>query len=77
MVSADNLNLDVLGLIFAFINSKYDQASIALVSRSFLAAVTPRLYAVLYYTFHEAKRYPTVSYAIACHWKNCTESVGS
>ncbi|KAF7440168.1 hypothetical protein PC9H_000512 [Pleurotus ostreatus] len=60
MVSADNLNLDVLGLIFAFINSKYDQASIALVSRSFLAAVTPRLYAVLYYTFHEAKRYPTL-----------------
>ncbi|KAF4579322.1 F-box domain-containing protein [Pleurotus pulmonarius] len=60
MVSADNLNLDVLGLIFAFINSKYDQASIALVSRSFFAAVKPRLYAVLYYTFHEAKRYPTL-----------------
>lgn len=77
MVSADNLNLDVLGLIFAFINTKYDQASIALVSRSFLAAVTPRLYAVLYYTFHEAKRYPTVSDAIKCYGKDCTQSISS
>jgi len=44
MVSAQNLNLDVLELVFAHLATGNDLASVALVSRSFLAGVIPKLY---------------------------------
>ncbi|KAF8902553.1 hypothetical protein CPB84DRAFT_1775664 [Gymnopilus junonius] len=56
MVSADNLNLDVLELIFAFLFGN-DLPSVALVSRSFLAAVIPRLYSSISYRLRQAKGY--------------------
>ncbi|KAF5384392.1 hypothetical protein D9615_003394 [Tricholomella constricta] len=59
MVSADNLNLDVLGLIFAHLTGK-DLAAVALVSKPFLAGVIPRLYRTLSFRIHNAKRYPSV-----------------
>ncbi|OCH94622.1 hypothetical protein OBBRIDRAFT_810399 [Obba rivulosa] len=59
MVSADNLNLDCLELIFAFLNGN-DLVSVALVSRSFLAGVIPRLYRSLVFKLHQAKRYPAI-----------------
>jgi hypothetical protein len=61
MVSADNLDFDVLTIIFSFLSSVNDYASIALVSKSFLEAVIPRLYRSLKYSLHHAKRYPRVS----------------
>lgn len=60
MVSADNLNLDVLELIFAFLSGN-DLPSVALVSRSFLAAVIPRLYNTISYRLRGAKGYDVVS----------------
>lgn len=60
MVSADNLNLDCLELIFQFLSGN-DLASVALVSKSFLAGVVPRLYRSLVFHTGNAKRYPTVS----------------
>jgi hypothetical protein len=60
MVSADNLNLDVLELIFAFLSGN-DLASATIVSRSFLVAVLPRLYRVLNFRMSHSKKYPTVS----------------
>ena len=59
MVSADNLNLDVLELIFAHLAGK-DLASVALVSRSFLSGIIPRLYCTLVFGISQAKRYPRV-----------------
>ncbi|KAI0752686.1 hypothetical protein C8Q80DRAFT_1095778 [Daedaleopsis nitida] len=59
MVSADNLNLDCLELIFAFL-PRNDLVSISLVSRSFLAGVIPRLYRTLSYGPKQAKRYHTI-----------------
>lgn len=59
MVSADNLNLDCLELIFQFLSGN-DLASVALVSKSFLAGVVPRLYRSLFFHTGNAKRYPTV-----------------
>lgn len=56
MVSADNLNLDVLELIFAYLDSIDDMAAVALVSRAFLAAVIPRLYRRLFFGLHQSKR---------------------
>jgi hypothetical protein len=61
MVSAQNLNLDVLELVFAHLASGNDLASVALVSRSFLAGVIPRLYETLIFQLSQAKRYPSVS----------------
>lgn len=60
MVSADNLNHDVLHLIFAFLNEN-DIFSVSQVSRSFLAAVIPRLYRRLYFRLGQAKKYPKVN----------------
>ncbi|KAI5891276.1 uncharacterized protein SCHCODRAFT_02628600 [Schizophyllum commune H4-8] len=59
MVSADNLNFDVLELIFAFLASK-DLPNVALVSRSFNAAVLPQLYRVLPFRQFHAKRHDVV-----------------
>ena len=59
MVSADNLNLDVLELIFVHLVGQ-DLASVALVSRSFLSGVIPRLYGTIVYGFGHRKRYPKV-----------------
>jgi len=61
MVSAQNLNLDVLELVFAHLASGNDLASVALVSRSFLAGVIPRLYETLIFQLSQAKRYPSVT----------------
>ena len=59
MVSADNLNLDCLEIIVQHLTGN-DLVSVALVSKSFLAAVVPRLYRSLYFHTGNAKRYPSV-----------------
>ena len=59
MVSADNLNLDCLDLIFSYLYGN-DLVSVSLVSRSFLAGVIPRLYRSLVFKLNQAKRYPAV-----------------
>ncbi|KAJ7075516.1 hypothetical protein B0H15DRAFT_956436 [Mycena belliarum] len=59
MVSADNVNLDVLELIFSYLAGN-DLPSVALVSRSFFAGVIPRLYCTLLFRLSHAKRYPAV-----------------
>ncbi|KAJ7643449.1 hypothetical protein DFH06DRAFT_1283474 [Mycena polygramma] len=59
MVSADNVNLDVLELIFAYLSGN-DLPSVALVCRSFFAGVIPTLYSTLLFRFSHAKRYPAV-----------------
>ncbi|CCM01840.1 uncharacterized protein FIBRA_03910 [Fibroporia radiculosa] len=59
MVSADNLNLDCLELIFAHL-SVNDLVSVSLVSRSFLAGVIPRLYRTLLIRLNQTKRYPAI-----------------
>jgi hypothetical protein len=61
MVSAQNLNLDVLELVFAHLATGNDLASVALVSRSFFAGVIPRLYETLLFRLSQAKRYPSAS----------------
>lgn len=60
MVSADNLNLDVLELVFAHLVSGNDLTSVALVSRSFFAGVIPKLYERITFRLREAKKYPLV-----------------
>jgi hypothetical protein len=62
MVSATSLNLDVLELIFAYLSGN-DLASVANVSRSFLAGVIPTLYHTIHFRLCHAKLYPFVSYA--------------
>ncbi|GJE93472.1 F-box protein [Phanerochaete sordida] len=59
MVSADNLNLDCLELVFAYLSGN-DLFSVSLVSKSFLAGVVPYLYRTLAYHLGNAKRYPSV-----------------
>ncbi|KAJ2919726.1 hypothetical protein MD484_g699, partial [Candolleomyces efflorescens] len=59
MVSADNLNLDVLELIFAYISAP-DLTSVSLVSRSFLAGAVPTLYRTIVYRLREAKAYGSI-----------------
>jgi hypothetical protein len=59
MVTADNLNLDVLEIIFAYLSGR-DLASVALVSRSFFGGVIPTLYCNLVYRLSHGKRYPQV-----------------
>ncbi|EGO01193.1 hypothetical protein SERLA73DRAFT_179303 [Serpula lacrymans var. lacrymans S7.3] len=59
MVSADNLNLDVLELIFAYLAGN-DLVSIALVSRSFLAGVIPRLYSTVSFKLRHSARYNSI-----------------
>ena len=61
MVSADNLNLDVLELVFAYLAPGRDLVSVALVSRSFFAGIIPRLYETLLFRPSQAKRYPRAS----------------
>ena len=65
MVSADNLNLDCLELIFAHLHGN-DLVSVSLVSRSFLAGVIPRLYRSLVFRLNQAKRYPAVRRILLC-----------
>jgi hypothetical protein len=60
MVSADNLNLDVLERIFYYLCGN-SLPSVALVSKSFLDAVIPELYRTLSFVPRHAKRYPRVS----------------
>jgi hypothetical protein len=59
MVSAENLNLDVLELIFAHL-SGHDLTSVSLVSRTFFAGAIPTLYRNITYRLKEAKAYDTV-----------------
>jgi hypothetical protein len=59
MVSADNLNLDVLEVIFCFLSGN-DLPAAALVSRSFLAAVVPRLYDSISFSIRQMKGYDSV-----------------
>jgi hypothetical protein len=66
MVSADNLNLDVLEEIFSYLPHGTNLASIALVSRSFLEAVVPRLYASICFRIRQAKNYPEASQEKIC-----------
>ncbi|KAH9854614.1 hypothetical protein C2E23DRAFT_817214 [Lenzites betulinus] len=70
MVSADNLNFDCLELIFAYISGN-DLVSVSLVSRSFLAAVIPRLYRTLNFGLHQAKRYPSIMSPFAVVLAHC------
>ncbi|KAF8500122.1 hypothetical protein JB92DRAFT_2979478 [Gautieria morchelliformis] len=57
MVSADNVNYDVLSFIFAFLRSN-DLVSAALVSKSFKAGATPRLYRSVHFRLDQMKRWP-------------------
>ncbi|KAF8888789.1 hypothetical protein BD779DRAFT_1522597 [Infundibulicybe gibba] len=59
MVSADNLKLDVLELIFMYL-PRTDLPSMALVSRSFLAGVVPQLYSTLCIHQGHAKLFPSL-----------------
>ena len=52
MVSADNLNLDVLDLIFSHLE-QHDLFHLCLVSRKFLAAAIPILYGSIGYHFSQ------------------------
>ena len=52
MVSADNLNLDVLELIFAHLEQQ-DLFHLCLVSQNFLAAATPLLYRAIEYNLSQ------------------------
>ena len=72
MVTVDSLNLDVLELIFAYLSVR-DLLPVALVSRSFLAGVIPRLYRTLVFRLHHSKRYPKASFHqpivyLRCSW---------
>ncbi|KDR77062.1 hypothetical protein GALMADRAFT_225197 [Galerina marginata CBS 339.88] len=58
MTGTNNLNIDVLEIIFCFLSGN-DLPSVALVSRSFLAAVIPRLYSTISYRMRQAKGYST------------------
>ncbi|PFH51184.1 hypothetical protein AMATHDRAFT_3315 [Amanita thiersii Skay4041] len=59
MISAENLNLDVLGLIFDSLTTN-DLCSLALVSQTFFSAVLPRLYSKLFFRNEQASCYPEV-----------------
>ena len=56
MVSADNLNLDVLELIFAYLD-QHDLFHLCLVSQNFLAAATPLLYRAIEWDLHGGGRF--------------------
>jgi len=60
MVSADNLNHDVLEQILGFL-SENELPSAALVSKSFLAAAIPRMYKTIPYRLRHSKGYNTAS----------------
>ncbi|KIJ49240.1 hypothetical protein M422DRAFT_28190 [Sphaerobolus stellatus SS14] len=59
MVSADNLNYDVLSLIFSYLGNN-DLVSACLVSQSFKAGAVPRLYRKVYFRLDQMKRWPKV-----------------
>jgi len=61
MVSADNLNRDVLELIFTQLNAN-DLCSATLVSRSFFATATPRLYRTLFFRREQAMKFQVRRY---------------
>ena len=60
MITADNLNLDVLEQIFHFL-SEHDLPSIALVNQSFSAAVVSRLYKTISFRLRHSKGYLNAS----------------
>jgi hypothetical protein len=64
MVSADNLNYDVLLLIFAYLGES-DLASVAAASQAFWAGALPLLYKTLPFRYAQAKGYPRVSFSSA------------
>ncbi|KAJ7624487.1 hypothetical protein FB45DRAFT_923564 [Roridomyces roridus] len=69
MVVRNNLNLDVLELIFSHLAGN-DLPTVALVSHAFFGAVIPYLYSILLFRLSQAKRYPRVMSpfaAIAVH----------
>ncbi|KAF8518657.1 hypothetical protein BU17DRAFT_48405 [Hysterangium stoloniferum] len=57
MVSADNVNYDVLTLIFAFLGAN-DLVSVCLVSQSFRAGAIPWLYKKIQFRLSHMKRWP-------------------
>ena len=61
MITADNLNLDVLEHIFSLV-SEHDLPSIAIVNQSFSAAVFSRLYKTIPYRLRHSKGYINVSF---------------
>lgn len=63
MVSAENLNLDVLELICAHL-SGHDLTQVSLVSRTFFAGAIPTLYRNIVYRLREAKAYDTVRFIL-------------
>ena len=60
MITAENLNLDVLEQIFHFL-SEHDLPSIALVNQSFSAAVVSRLYKTISFRLRHSKGYLNAS----------------
>ena len=59
MVSAENLNLDIVELICAYL-SGHDLTCVSLVNRTFLAGAITKLYTNIVYRLREAKAYETV-----------------
>ena len=59
MVSADNLNLDVLELICAYLD-QHNLFHFSLVSQNFTAAATPRLYRSIGYDFSQSLSHPAL-----------------
>jgi len=66
MVTADNLNLDVLEQIFNFL-SEDDLPSSALVNQSFFAAATPRLYNAISYGLRHSIGYDNVHQSLTSY----------
>ena len=64
MVSADNLNLDCLEIIFAYLAGK-DLVAVSLVSKSFLAGVIPHLFRTLFVHVGNTKKWPRVRHSDA------------
>jgi len=60
MVTADNLNFDVLTLVLSFLGN-YDLVSACLVSQSFRASATPLLYRKVSFRLDQMKKWPKVS----------------
>lgn len=57
MISTDDLNRDVLELIFSNLNPD-DLCSVALVSRSFFTAAIPQLYHTLFFRAEQRLKFP-------------------
>ena len=66
MVSTNNLNRDVLELVFSHLNAD-DLCYVALVNHSFFAAATPRLYRTLFFRQKHANKFPVRHYSPRLH----------